>query len=135
MSTVISSIARTPIGKFRKAFSSLSAADLGSIAMAGALERAGITGDAIDEVQFGHVIRATHRKQFDQARERLEGTISQVDIKIFNSPMVSQSKYSKEYAKNVLAIERLVQAIKAHPMNEGSEIDGRAVRQYLLTAS
>ena len=58
MSTVISSIARTPIGKFRKAFSSLSAADLGSIAMAGALERAGITGDAIDEVQFGHVIQA-----------------------------------------------------------------------------
>ena len=58
MTTVISSIARTPIGKFRKAFSSLSAADLGAIAMAGALERAGITGDAIDEVQFGHVIQA-----------------------------------------------------------------------------
>ncbi len=58
MTTVISSIARTPIGKFRKAFSPLSAADLGAIAMAGALERAGITGDAIDEVQFGHVIQA-----------------------------------------------------------------------------
>ena len=58
MSTVISSIARTPIGKFRKAFSSLSAMDLGAVAMAGALERAGITGDAIDEVLFGHVIQA-----------------------------------------------------------------------------
>lgn len=69
----------------------------------------------------------------DQARERLEGTISQVDLKIFNNPMVSQSKYSQEYATNVVAIERLVQAIKAHPMNEGSEIDGRPAtkKEYL----
>jgi acetyl-CoA C-acetyltransferase len=58
MSTVISSIARTPIGKFRGAFSPLSAMDLGGAAIAGALERAGITGDAIDEVLFGHVIQA-----------------------------------------------------------------------------
>jgi acetyl-CoA C-acetyltransferase len=58
MSTVISSIARTPIGKFRGAFSPLSAMDLGGVAIAGALERAGITGDAIDEVLFGHVIQA-----------------------------------------------------------------------------
>ncbi len=58
MTTVITSIARTPIGKFRRAFSSLSAVDLGAAAMAGALERAGITGDAIDEVLFGHVIQA-----------------------------------------------------------------------------
>jgi acetyl-CoA C-acetyltransferase len=58
MSTVISSIARSPIGKFRGAFSPLSAMDLGGVAIAGALERAGITGDAIDEVLFGHVIQA-----------------------------------------------------------------------------
>jgi acetyl-CoA C-acetyltransferase len=32
--------------------------DLGGVAIAGALERAGITGDAIDEVLFGHVIQA-----------------------------------------------------------------------------
>jgi acetyl-CoA C-acetyltransferase len=58
MSIVISSIARTPIGKFRGAFSVLSATDLGGVAIAGALERAGITGDNIDEVLFGHVIQA-----------------------------------------------------------------------------
>ena len=58
MTTVISSIARTPIGKFRGAFSPLSAMDLGAIAIEGALDRAGITGDAIDEVLFGHVIQA-----------------------------------------------------------------------------
>ena len=58
MPSVISSIARTPIGKFRRAFSSLSAMDLGAVAIEAALERAGITGDAIDEVLFGHVIQA-----------------------------------------------------------------------------
>ncbi|MEM7224227.1 MAG: hypothetical protein AAF495_14690 [Pseudomonadota bacterium] len=77
--------------------------------------------------------RAALIEKQEAARSRLEGTISQVDIKIFNNPTVGQSKYSKEYAKNVLAIERLVQAIKAHPMNEGSEIDGRPVtkKEYL----
>ncbi len=58
MSVVISSIARTPIGKFRGVFAPMSAMDLGAIAIAGALERAGIAGDAIDEVLFGHVIQA-----------------------------------------------------------------------------
>ncbi len=58
MTSVISSIARTPIGKFRRAFSSLSAMDLGAIAIEAALERAGIAGEAIDEVLFGHVIQA-----------------------------------------------------------------------------
>jgi acetyl-CoA C-acetyltransferase len=57
MSTVISSIARTPIGKFRGGFTSLTAMDLGGFAIAAALERAGITGDQIDEVLFGHVIQ------------------------------------------------------------------------------
>ena len=58
MTTVISSIARTPIGKFRGVFSPLSAMDLGGIAISAALERAGLTGDAINEVLFGHVIQA-----------------------------------------------------------------------------
>jgi acetyl-CoA C-acetyltransferase len=57
MSTVISSIARTPIGKFRGGFTSLTAMDLGGSSIAAALERAGITGDQIDEVLFGHVIQ------------------------------------------------------------------------------
>jgi acetyl-CoA C-acetyltransferase len=56
--TIISSIARTPIGKFRGAFTSLSAMDLGGVAIAGALERAGVSGESIDEVLFGHVIQA-----------------------------------------------------------------------------
>jgi acetyl-CoA C-acetyltransferase len=57
MATVISSIARTPIGKFRGGFTPFTAMDLGGFAIAAALERAGLNGDQIDEVLFGHVIQ------------------------------------------------------------------------------
>lgn len=57
MATVISSIARTPIGRFRGGFTQFTAMDLGGFAIAAALERAGLTGDQIDEVLFGHVIQ------------------------------------------------------------------------------
>jgi acetyl-CoA C-acetyltransferase len=55
---VICSIARTPIGRFNGAFSSLTAMELGGIAIAGALERAGLSGERVDEVIFGHVLQA-----------------------------------------------------------------------------
>ncbi len=55
---VICSIARTPIGRFSGAFTPLTAMDLGAVAMSAALERAGLTGDQVDEVLFGHVIQA-----------------------------------------------------------------------------
>jgi acetyl-CoA C-acetyltransferase len=58
MATVISSIARTPIGRFRGGFTPLTAMDLGGFAIAAALDRAGLTGDQIDEVLFGHVIQS-----------------------------------------------------------------------------
>jgi acetyl-CoA C-acetyltransferase len=58
MNPVICSIARTPIGRFSDAFSPISAVDLGGVAIAGALERAGLEPDRVDEVIFGHVIQA-----------------------------------------------------------------------------
>lgn len=57
MNPVISSIARTPIGRFNGDFAPLTAMDLGGVAIEGALERAGITGSQIDEVIFGHVLQ------------------------------------------------------------------------------
>ena len=54
---VIVSAARTPIGKFLGGLSSLSAPELGAIAIRAALERAGITGDAVQEVIMGNVIQ------------------------------------------------------------------------------
>ncbi len=55
---VIVSAARTPVGAFLGALSSLSAARLGTIAITAALERAGVRPDEVDEVVLGHVLQA-----------------------------------------------------------------------------
>ena len=49
---------RTPIGKFGGALAALSAADLGVVAAQAALARAGLAGEAIDQVVFGHARQA-----------------------------------------------------------------------------
>lgn len=49
---------RTPLGSFRGSLSELTAVQLGSIAIKGAIERAGIPADAVDEVVFGNVVQA-----------------------------------------------------------------------------
>jgi len=58
MNPVICSIARTPIGRFNDVFAPLSAMQLGGSAIRGALDRAGIGADSVDEVIFGHVLQA-----------------------------------------------------------------------------
>ena len=55
---VIVSAARTPVGSFLGALSSLSAADLGAIAIRAAVERAGVKPTEVDEVILGHVLQA-----------------------------------------------------------------------------
>lgn len=55
---VVLSGVRTPIGAFQGAFSSLTAPQLGSIAIKGALEKAGVAGDQVDEVLMGNVLSA-----------------------------------------------------------------------------
>jgi acetyl-CoA C-acetyltransferase len=58
MGSVISAIARTPLGRFGGALTPLHAVDLGGVAIAAVLERAGLAPDKVDEVYFGHVIQA-----------------------------------------------------------------------------
>ena len=55
---VIVSAARTPIGGLLGDFSSLAAHQLGAVAIKAAVERAGITGDSVDEVLFGNCLMA-----------------------------------------------------------------------------
>ena len=50
--------ARTPMGRLLGSLSSFSASDLGGIAIKGALEKAGITGDQVDYVIMGQVLTA-----------------------------------------------------------------------------
>src|SRR5512146_2621228 len=54
---VIVSATRTPIGKFLGAFGSLTAPQLGAIAIKEAVKRAGIATHEIDEVIMGHVVQ------------------------------------------------------------------------------
>jgi acetyl-CoA C-acetyltransferase len=54
---VIVSAARTPIGKFLGALSSLSAPELGAVAIRAAIERSGVPMSDIDEVIMGNVVQ------------------------------------------------------------------------------
>ena len=55
---VIISAVRTPIGSFGGALATLSATDLGAAAIKGALERAGVAPDQVQEVYMGNVVSA-----------------------------------------------------------------------------
>lgn len=55
---VIVGAARTPMGGFQGAFSDLSAADLGAVALGEALWRAGVPAEDVDEVLMGCVLPA-----------------------------------------------------------------------------
>lgn len=54
----IMSVARTPIGSLGGVLSSLTAPQLGAIAIKGALQRAGITAEQVQEVYLGNVLSA-----------------------------------------------------------------------------
>ena len=56
--TVLVAGARTPIGKLSGGLSSFTAMDLGGFAIKASLERAGISGDAVDYVIMGQVLQA-----------------------------------------------------------------------------
>jgi acetyl-CoA C-acetyltransferase len=55
---VIVSAARTPIGGLLGDFASLAAWELGAVAVRAAVERAGVPGDAVDEVLLGNCLMA-----------------------------------------------------------------------------
>jgi acetyl-CoA C-acetyltransferase len=55
---VIASAARTPVGSFNGALSSVPAHELGAIAIKAALERAGVSAEDVDEVVLGQVLQA-----------------------------------------------------------------------------
>jgi acetyl-CoA C-acetyltransferase len=58
MGSVLCSAVRTPLGRYGGVLSPLPAVELGGVAIATALERAGLAADRVDEVYFGHVIQA-----------------------------------------------------------------------------
>lgn len=57
-SIVILGAARTPMGAFQGEFASLSANDLGGVAIKAALQQSGVSPESIDEVLFGNCLMA-----------------------------------------------------------------------------
>lgn len=55
---VVASACRTPLGSFNGSLASLSAPELGSVAIREVLDRAGLTGAEVDEVFMGEVLTA-----------------------------------------------------------------------------
>ncbi len=55
---VIVGAARTPMGAFQGDFSSLTASELGAVAIRAAVERAGISADVVNDVIFGNCLMA-----------------------------------------------------------------------------
>ncbi|MDZ7284022.1 acetyl-CoA C-acyltransferase [Sphingomonas sanguinis] len=55
---VILGSARTPMGGFQGAFATLNAVDLGAVAVAAAVERAGVAGERIERITMGCVLPA-----------------------------------------------------------------------------
>lgn len=56
--SVIISGARTPVGKLSGALGRVAASDLGAVAIAGALQRAGLAPDLVDYVYMGQILQA-----------------------------------------------------------------------------
>ena len=71
--TVILDGARTPFGKFGGALSSLSASELGGVAMKEALQRSGVKPEELDEVIFGNVLQAGQGQIPSRQAARLAG--------------------------------------------------------------
>lgn len=100
---VIVSGARTPIGRFLGGLSSLSASDLGSIAIKEAVKRAGIDGKEVDNVIMGNVCPAG----LGQAPAR------QAAIKSGLSPEIPALTVNKVCGSGMIAIVLSAQQIKA----------------------
>lgn len=53
-----------------------------------------------------------------QARERFEANVTKVDLAVMSAPAAPESRYAREYAANLTAIEQLMHAIQRHPMSQ-----------------
>ncbi|WKZ49130.1 MAG: acetyl-CoA C-acetyltransferase [Anaerolineales bacterium] len=81
---VILSAARTPVGKFQGALSSVPATQLGAVAVKAAVERAGINPEEIEEVIMGNVVQAGEGQAPARQAEILGGIPATVSASTIN---------------------------------------------------
>ncbi len=81
---VIASAVRTPIGRFQGSLAGFTAPQLGAHAIAAALERAGVSGEQIDEVIMGNVLSAGIGQAPARQAQRLVGIPDEVPAVTIN---------------------------------------------------
>ena len=107
--TVILGSARTPIGKMGGSLASLTATELGGIAIEAALDRAGVEPDQVDHVVMGQVLQAG-QGQIPSRQAQIKGGIPKE---------VSSETINKVCASGLRASVILDQAIRAGDVEVG----------------
>ncbi len=122
--TVILSAARTPIGKLGGGLSTVDATELGGIAIAAALDRAGVDPEQVDHVIMGQVIQAGQ----GQIPSR------QAQIKAGIPKEVSSETINKVCASGLRASVLLDQAIRGGDVEVGvgGGMESMSLGPYLL---
>ena len=108
-STVILSTARTPFGKMGGSLAPVDATELGGVAIAGALERAGVSPDAVQQVAFGQVIQAG-QGQIPSRQAQIKGGIPKE---------IPSETVNKVCASGLRSVGLLDQAIRAGDIEVG----------------
>lgn len=98
----IVSAVRTPIGSFGGSLASLSAPQLGAIAIRGALQKAGITADLVNEVYMGNVLSANLGQSPARQASILAGIGYEVDCTTINKVCASGSKAIMLAAQSIM---------------------------------
>ncbi len=88
---VILSAVRTAQGRFQGGFAGTPAQELGALAMAEALKRAGVAGDQLDEVIYGNVIQAGLGQNVARQAELMAGIPDRVPAITVNRVCVSSA--------------------------------------------
>jgi acetyl-CoA C-acetyltransferase len=122
--TVILGAARTPIGKMGGGLSSLDATELGGVAIAAALQRAGVEPEQVEHVVMGQVLQAG-QGQIPSRQAQIKGGIPKE---------VSSETVNKVCASGLRASVILDQAIRAGDVNVGvgGGMESMSKAPYLL---
>jgi len=107
--TAILSTARTPFGKMGGSLAPVDATELGGVAIAGALERAGVSPDAVEQVAFGQVIQAG-QGQIPSRQAQIKGGIPRE---------VPSETVNKVCASGLRSVGLIDQAIRAGDVEVG----------------
>lgn len=100
---VIVSAARTPIGSFMGALSTVSAPALGAAAIKGALEKINLDGSRVDEVIMGNVVQAGVGQAPARQASRLAGLPDNVIATTVNKVCASGMKAVMQGAQAIMA--------------------------------